>query len=465
MIKLVSNDIQYSFEEMDFNKRELNKKLVKIATPIAIQGMVVATLSMVDNLMVGFLGETELAAVGIASQIFTIHYLVLFGLLSGSATFMAQFYGTRDHANIRKVTGFAFTLLSAWGVLCFVLSNCFTDGILSIFTGDQAVRAIAATYVRINSLSFFLLPFTAPMEMAFKTTQQVRLPMVVSIVVFSSNTLINYVLIFGKFGLPALGVAGAAIGTVTARALEVIIDAYFAFRKKNVFCGSVRSYFGWNPELIRRVIKNATPTTINELLWSLGQSMFVAAFNRIGTTAYAAYQAANVIFNIFNFAAFSIGDAALILIGEKLGEGDKDYTWKLSTYIINVTIIVSLTIGVAAALISWPLSGLFKLSVTGRTYAFYILIIFGATMFIDMFNGIMITGILRAGGDTRFAMYVECGSIWLIAVPLAFLAALVWHLPIYLALLVTRGECVIRASILLRRYLSRKWMNTVIEDL
>jgi putative MATE family efflux protein len=334
-----------------------------------------------------------------------------------------------------------------------------------VYTGDQAVRAIAAEYIRINSLSFFLLPFIAPMEMAFKTTQQVRLPMIVSIVVFSSNTLINYILIFGKLGFPALGVAGAAIGTVTARVLEVCIDAFFAFRKQNVFCGSVRSYFGWNPELIRRVIKNATPTTINELLWSLGQSMFVAAFNRIGTTAYAAYQAANVIFNIFIFAAFSIGDAALILIGEKLGEGDKAYTWKLANHIIKVTIIVSLIIGGAAILMSWPLSGMFRLSAEGRRSAFYVLIVLGATMFVDMFNGVMITGVLRGGGDTRFAMLAECGCIWLIAVPLAFLAALVWHLPIYLALLVIRAESFIRAFILLKRYISRKWMNTVIENL
>lgn len=450
---------------MIINRKSLNRKLIRIATPIAVQGMIVATLSMVDNLMVGFLGETELAAVGIAAQIFMVHYMVLFGLLSGSATFMAQFYGTRDDANIRKVTGFAFTLLCAWGVLCFVLTNCFTNELLSVYTADPAVRVLAAQYVRINSISFFLMSFTAPMEMAFKATQQVRIPMIVSMVVFASNTLINYILIFGKLGFPAFGVAGAAIGTVAARTLEVIIDAFFAFRKKNMFCGNVRSYFGWDPELVRRVIKNATPTTVNELLWGLGQTMYVAAFNRIGTTAYAAYQAANVIFNIFNFAAFSVGDAALILVGEKLGEGDKEYTWALSKHIIKVGIVLSLIIGGFTVILAKPLSGVFNLSDTGKTYAYYTLIVFGVTMFADMFNGIMIAGVLRGGGDTRFAMVAECLCIWLIAVPLAFTSALVWHLPIYLALLVTRGESLFRGGILLKRYLSKKWMNTVIEDL
>ena len=450
---------------MEFNKRSLNRKLFMIAAPIAVQGVVSATLSMIDNLMVGFLGEAELAAVGIASQFFMVHYMVLFGILSGSATFMAQFFGTRDYANIRKTVGFAFTLVAVWGMLCFVLVNCFTDGILSLFTDDAEVRALAAVYVRINSPSFLLVAFSAPMEMAFKTTQQVRIPMVTSMIVFISNVLINYVLIFGKLGMPALGVAGAAVGTLSARGLEAVISAYFAFRKGNVFRGTVASYFGWDPELIRRIIRNAAPTTINELLWGLSQSMYVAAFNRIGTTAYAAYQAANSMFNICNFAAFSIGDAALILIGEKLGEGDREYTWKMSKHLIKVSVLLSLVIGAAVIIAAGPLSGVFRLTDLGKTYTYYILIVFGVTMVGDMFNGLIIVGVLRAGGDTRFAMYAECGCIWLISVPLAFLSAVVWHLPIYLALLVTRSEILVRAGILLWRYLSKKWMNTVIEDL
>ena len=450
---------------MEFNKKALNRKLVKIATPIAIQGIVSATLSMVDNIMVGFLGETELAAVGVGSQLFMVHYLVLFGILSGSATFMAQFYGTKDMANIRKVIGFDFTLLAVLGTVCFVLVNCFTNGILSVYTEDPAVKALAAQYVRINSLSFLLLAISSPLEMAFKATQQVRIPMLISNVIFFTNIAINYVLIFGKLGFPKMGVAGAAIGTISSRIIEVLMNSYFAFRENNEFCGKVRSYFGWDRELVKRIIKNATPTTINEFFWSFGQTMYVAAFSRISTTAYAAYQAANSIFNIFNFAAFSIGDATLILVGEKLGEGDMEYTWKLSKHLIKACLLSGFAIGTITVLLSEPLSGIFKLSEAGRMYTRYILIILGLTMATDLYNGLQIAGILRAGGDTKFAMISESMCIWLIAVPLAFTASLVWHLPVHLALLVTRTEMFIRAAILTKRYLSKKWMNTVITDL
>ena len=450
---------------MEFNKKSLNRKLVKIATPIAIQGIVSATLSMVDNIMVGFLGETELAAVGVGSQLFMVHYLVLFGILSGSATFMAQFYGTRDMGNIRKVIGFDFTLLAVLGAVLFILVNCFTNSILSVYTEDPAVKALAAQYVRINSLSFLLLAVSSPLEMAFKATQQVRIPMLISNVIFFTNIAINYVLIFGKLGFPKMGVAGAAIGTISSRIIEVLMNSFFAFRTRNEFCGKLRSYFGWDRELVKRIIKNATPTTVNEFFWSFGQTMYVAAFSRISTTAYAAYQAANSIFNIFNFAAFSIGDAALILIGEKLGEGDMDYTWKLSKHLIKASLVAGLAIGTITVLLSQPLSGIFKLTDMGKMYTRYILIVFGATMAADLFNGLQIAGILRAGGDTKFAMISESACIWLIAVPLAFTASLVWHLPVHLALLVTRTEMIIRGAILAKRYLSKKWMNTVITDL
>ena len=450
---------------MDFDNRTLNRKLVKVAAPIAVQGVISATLSMVDNIMVGFLGETELAAVGVGSQLFMVHYLVLFGILSGSATFMAQFYGTKDMANIRKVIGFDFTLLAVFGAAVFLLVNGFTYGILSVYTEDPAVKALAAQYVRINSLSFILLAVSAPLEMAFKSTQQVRIPMIISYVIFFTNITINYVLIFGKFGFPRMGVAGAAVGTLSSRIIEVLMNSFFAFRSKNEFCGKVRSYFGWDRELVKRIIKNATPTTVNEFFWSFGQTMYVAAFSRIGTTAYAAYQAANSIFNIFNFAAFSIGDAALILIGEKLGEGDMEYTWKLSVHIIKACLLTGTVIGAITILLSSPLSGIFNLTEAGKMYTRYILIVFGATMAADLFNGLQVAGILRAGGDTKFAMISESTCIWLIAVPLAFTASLVWHLPVHLALLVTRTEMLIRAAILTKRYLSKKWMNTVITDL
>lgn len=450
---------------LDFDNGALYGKLAKIAIPISIQGVVSATLGLVDNLMVGSLGEAELAAVGIATQLFHIHYMLLFGFISGTATFMAQFYGTKDFQNIKKVLGFAITVAAFAGIIFFILGFGCTDAVLRIYANDPAIIALARPYVKICSFTFFSLAVSVPVEMAFKATQQTKVPMLISIVVFSSNVCLNYILIFGKFGAPALGVAGAAVGTAVARCLEVMIAVIFVMRKSNCFHGAIKAYFGWNKDMVIRMLKNSAPTTLNEFLWQLGQSMYVAAFSRIGTTAYAAFQAAAAINSIFSYAAFSVGDATLILVGEKLGEGKKDETYVLAKKLLKIGTGFGVLVGLLLIICAKPLVGLFNLTSLGKTYCFRILLVNGLCMGLSLYNGINITGTLRGGGDTKFAMIAESSCVWCVAVPLAFISALVLNLPIYLAVLVVRIEDVVKLFILTKRFLSKKWMNNVISGL
>lgn len=451
--------------EVVIDKKQLNRKLARLAIPIAIQGIVSSTLSLVDNLMVGFLGETELAAVGVGSQIFSIHYMLLFGLIGGSATFMAQFYGSEDMKNIRKVVGLDITILAGVAVAFFVGVHFFMDSILGFYTHDPAVHELARQYVKINSFNFFFLAISAPMEMSFKATQQTRIPMISSSLIFTTNTFLNYVLIFGKFGAPKMGVAGAALATATARFLDVVLMLFFIARNKNVFKGAIKTYFGWDSSFVKRVIKNATPTTINELMWSLGQSMYVAAFNRIGTTEYAAFQAANTVSNIFSFAGFSIGDATLIMVGEKLGDGKKEETWEISKHLLKVGTVLGVILGLSLMAVAWPLANLFNLSPLGKTYTFKVLLVIGAFLWLHLYNGIHVTGTLRGGGDTRFAMLAEISCVWFVAVPLAFISAVIWKVPIHWAVAIVRLEEVTKFFILTKRYLSKKWMNVMIKGL
>lgn len=450
---------------LDLDNGTLYKKLAKIAIPISIQGVVSATLGLVDNLMVGSLGEAELAAVGIATQLFSLHYMLLFGFISGTATFMAQFYGTKDFHNIRRVLGFAMTVAAIAGVIFFVLGFGFTDAVLKIYTDDPTIIALARPYVKICSIVFFTLAVSFPLEMGFKTTQQTKVPMLISVVVFSTNVCLNYILIFGKFGAPALGVAGAAVGTAVARLLQVIISISCAARKSNCYHGPLKEYFGWSREMVIRMLKNSTPTTCNEFLWQLGQSMYVAAFARIGITAYAAFQAAAAINSLFTYAGFSIGDATLILVGERLGKGQKDEAYALSKKLLKVGFVIGIVLGGLLILCSMPLVNLFNLSTLGKTFCFRILLVYGLTMWLGLYNGMQITGTLRGGGDTKFAMIAETLCVWTVAVPLAFISALVWELPIFLAVLVVKLEDAVKCIVMTKRFLSKKWMKNMIGGL
>lgn len=444
---------------------ELLRMMGKVALPIAIQSLIGSSLNLIDNLMVGSLGEMELNAVGVSVQIFFINWMLLFGFTSGSATFISQFYGVRDLKNIKRTTGFALTVAMCIGLVFFIASMVFPQYILRIFTKFPEVIELGVSYVRTGSFCFLLLAITQPFVVALRATQQTKLPLYASVTALITNTFLNYVFIFGKFGAPALGVQGAALATVFARAVELSIILYLVFGRKNIVAGKPSEYFGYTRELAGRIVKNALPTTINETMWGLGTSLYIAAFARISITAGAAIQACNTINNIFSMAAFSIGDAVLILVGQKLGEGKVDLAYEMSKKMTVMGLIIGVIMGAGVILAGDSLLVLFDFTEEGTAAASKILIIYGATLWLGLYNGLHITGTLRCGGDTRFAMFTEVGTVWLIGVPAAFLTSLYLEWPIYFALLAVKSEELVKCVILTKRYLSKKWLNNVIHGL
>lgn len=445
--------------------RDLFSMMGKVALPIALQSLIGSSLSFIDNLMVGSLGELELNAVGVSVQVFFIYWMLLFGFTGGMGTFISQFYGVMDFKNIRKTTGFALSAAAGVSLLFFVAGFFFPEYILRIFTKYPEVIEAGVGYVRICSFTFLFLAVTQPFTVALRATQQSALPLAASVIAFATNTFLNWVFIFGKLGAPALGVEGAALATAIARLLEMLIILFEVFVLKNKIAGHFREFFSYSKELAARIIRNALPTTANETLWGIGTSMYVAAFARIGISEGAAVQACNTINNMFALAAFSIGDAVLILVGQKLGEGKTELAYNMSRKMIRMGFIVGVLFGTGVIIAGEPLLGLFSFSEQGAAYAFRILIVYGATMWLTLYNAIHVTGTLRCGGDTKFAMITETGTVWLIGVPLAFITSLYLHMPIYLAVLAVKIEEVVKAIFLTRRYYSRKWLKTVIKGI
>lgn len=458
-------EIQMAEERLDKNTRLLYRTLIRVALPIALQSLIGSSLNLVDNMMVGSLGEEPLAAVGVGVQIFLIFWMICYGFCSGCATFMAQFWGTEDLPHIRKTIGFAVMCCTGVG-LFFALAGFFAPGtIMRIFTNIPEIIEIGVPYIKICSPCFLCTAICVPFETALRATQQTHIPLFVSIAVFSTNTFLNYVFIFGSFGAPRMGVAGAALATTIARVVQLIAILCVVFVRKNKIAGRLSEYFGWHKEFVVRVVKNSIPTTFNEMLWALGFSMYVAAFARIGATEYAAVQASNTIQNLLQMAGFSIGDALLILVGQRLGEGKLDEAYGLAKRLLRIAVFVGLAFGGLLILVAKPLLGLFAFTPEGNRYAFFILIVYGATMVFTLYNGINVTGVLRCGGDTRFAMFIDVGSVWCIGVPLAFLSALVFHWPIYFCVLAVKIEEMTKCGILTWRFLSRKWVRNVIHDI
>ena len=441
------------------------KQVGLIAGPIALQSLIASSLNLIDNLMIGGLGELALNAVGVSAQIFFIFWMLIFGFTSGNATFMAQFFGSKDFVNIRRTTGFALTVNFCVGVLFFLVAFLLPKSVLMVFTNIPEVIEAGIPYVRTGSFCFLLIPITQSFTIALRATQQTHLPLISSVTGFCTNTFLNYCLIYGHFGMPRLEIQGAAVATVFSRLVEMSILFYFVFARNNIIKGEIREYFSYSREMARRIVKNAIPTTINETLWGLGTAMYVAAFARIGVTAGAAYQACNTISNIFSMLAFSVGDAALIMIGQKLGEGKKEEAYEMGKRMLLLAVSIGIVMGGVSLIFGKPILGLFNFTPAGADMAWKTFIVFACMLWLDVFNGTLVVGILRCGGDTKFAAFADVGPVWLYGVPVAFLTALKFGWPIYFAVLAVRLGEVIKGVLLIVRFLSRKWVNIVIKDL
>ncbi|MDR1028494.1 MAG: MATE family efflux transporter [Clostridiales Family XIII bacterium] len=439
-------------------------KLLRVALPISLQSLIASSLSLVDNLMVGHLGETELAAVGLSTQIHFIFWMILFGFNGGTTTYMAQFWGKRDLQSIRRVTGISLSISFCVGLLFFLISIFFPRTVLGIFTDIPEVIDLGEDFVRFSAVIFLTWSIVVPFTAALKATQQTSVPLKISIVVFATNTILCLVFIFGLFGAPKLGIMGACLATATSRTLELIIYIIVVFARKNLIAGPIREFFSWEKPLFVKVIRNAIPTAVNEAMWGIGISAYNAAFGRMGVTEFAAVQAGNTIQNLFALACFSMGDAMLILVGEKLGKGELDEGYRLAGRIMKVALIVGVSAGALLLITSRLIVGLFGFTSEGRWYATLILLIYGVFLFIKIHNSTIITGVLRAGGDTLFAMFAEILCVWAIGVPIAFFAALYLKLPIYLVVLCVQAEETVKFFLTRWRYRSKKWVRNLVNE-
>lgn len=446
------------------NNKSLLKTMAAVALPIALQSLIGSSLNLVDNLMVGSLGEAELNAVGVSVQFYFVHWMLLYGFTSGTATFMAQYFGVKDFHNIRKTVGFALTVTVSVSMLFFLTALIFPHYVLRIFTRFPEIIELGSGYVRTCAPAFLFTAVTVPFTSALRATQQTRLPLYISGAAFLTNTFLNYLLIFGSWGAPKLGVAGAALATMIARGLEMSLILYMVFGRKNKLCGPIREFFSYTKSSAVKIVKNAVPTTINETMWGLGTSLYVAAFARIGVTEGAAVQACSTINNLFIMAAFSIGDATLILVGQKLGEGKLDYAYQLAKKMVKIGLVIGLAAGGLLIVFGKPLLSLFEFTDRGAHFALLILIVYGCTMWLTVYNAVNVTGVLRCGGDTRFAMLAEVLAVWCVGVPVAFLTALVLQWPIYFAVLAVKLEDVVKGIAVTKRFFSKKWVKNVISE-
>ena len=445
-----------------FRDKTFMQAMLSLAIPVAFQQFITAGLNMVDVVMVGQLGEASIAALGLANQVFFLLVLFLFGVTSGMAIFTAQFWGKGDEENIRKVLGICLTVAISVGLLFTLAAILIPATVLGFYTEDPKVIALGSSYLRIVGFSYIFMAITTSYFAVLRSITLVKMTVIVSVIAIVLKTSLGYLLIFGIGGLPALGVRGAAIGTTFGWVFECVLIIVLVYALKTPLAVNPLTFFHFDRAFLGAVLRTAMPAAANEVLWSVGITVYNAVYAHIGTDAIASVQISATVEEIAFVFFIGLGNACAIMIGNKIGEKEKDDAFEYGRRFTILTVLVALLAGVIILFLREPVVGLYAISPLAANNARRLMLIFAASAWLRSINFILFVGALRAGGDTRYAMFMELFSIWTIGVPAALIGGFVLRLPVYGVYMLVLLEELVKVFIITHRYLSRKWIHDLV---
>lgn len=447
-----------------FLDKKFYKTLFVLALPIIIQNLLMSSLSMADTIMVGALGDIAVAAVGVGNQVNFLVQLFMFGIAGGSSIFISQFWGKKDKDNIKKTIGLSVTSSLIVGVIGTIIVLFGSSFIARIFSDDILIINQVVTYLKITASSYIINAITIGLAFSLRSIEDSKSPMIVSAIGVGTNIFLNYCLIFGKFGMSELGVAGAAIATVIARFVEAILLILIA-RKNEVLKGRFSEFFDFNLDFIKEVYKAVIPVLLNEICWGIGNFLYSVAYGQIGTEAIASIQICINVQNIFMVLGMSMSSAALVMIGNQIGADSKEIARDYGRKFVVLSFLIGFIVGIALIISSKSIIELFNVSNDVKMYSVLILNIFAILSPIRMMNLVIIVGILRGGGDAGYALKAEAIPMWCIGVPLAFIGAMFLKLEIHYVIIMVSLEEIIKLILVMRRLKSGKWVKSVIKNI
>ncbi len=436
------------------------RTVFSLVLPMALQNLINVAVTSADVVMLGWVGETALSASSLAGQVQFIMTLFFFGLTSGAAVLTAQYWGKKDTRTIEKVLGITLRFSLSIALLFTLAVLLFPAPIMHIFTSDQAVINEGVRYLRVVAVSYLMMSVTMVYLNIMRSVERVVISTVVYLVSLLTNIVLNSIFIFGLLGLPAMGIAGAALGTVVARGVELAIVLVYSHRNQ-VVRFSLRDLFVQDRLLFRDFLRYSIPVTANELMWGLGTSMNAVVIGHLSSSVVAANSVAQVARQLATVVAFGIANAAAIVIGKAIGEDRYEAAKLYSRRFIKLTLIAGCA-GAAVILLVRPIViSALTLSVEAQGYLSFMMFVMSYFVIGQAVNTTMVVGIFRAGGDTKFGLFLDVSTMWGCSILLGALAAFVfqWSVPVVYVLLMS--DEIIKLPFTAVHYRRMSWLRNV----
>lgn len=437
------------------------RTVVNIALPITLQSLLQSSFSVIDQIMTGQLGSTSIAGIGLGGKFASLFSVLVSAVAAAAGIMIAQYIGKKDEREVSRsffMNGMVVVILA---ILFTVLCSIFPSQIMGIYTKDGMTKAVAADYLRILALSYFPLAVTNLLATLLRCMEAARIPLYAGIAAAIINTGLNYLLIFGKFGFPQMGVRGAALATVVSQIFGCILTLllFFKYYKKQ----RLHLTFVWrvHKDSGMQYLGILLPILVCEFFWSLGENVYAAVYGHIGTDDFAAMTLTTPIQVLFIGALNGVAQAAGILIGKSLGREEYEKAYEESKKLMRYGLAGSLILSVILLLSSRYYVKIYQVEESVRILTSQILVVFALIAPVKVQNMILGGGIIRSGGKTKYVMAIDFIGTWIFGVPLALLSAFVWKWSIpYVYFLLSLEECV-RLGISLLVFRQKTWMKSL----
>ena len=437
------------------------KKVTLIAVPIALQGLITTGVNMMDTIMIGAVGETQLSAVSLANQFINIFHIFCMGIGMGASVLVARYYGMKDQNSLRNTVTIMLRLCLAMASIFCIATILMPEAIMRIYTVEEPIIETGIEYLNWSIVSYFFLGLSLTCTIVLRNVGQVKIPLYTSIGAFFVNVGANYIFIFGKFGAPRMEAAGAALGTLIARVFEFAVICGYLFLKDKEIGYRFRNLFDKVGKLWREYIRISIPVLVSDGILALGNNSVAMVIGRLGESFVAANAVTAVTQQLSSVVISGFSQAGAIVTGYTLGEGDRKKAHDQGYAFLGLGIVFGLIAAGIVMVISGPMIGAYDLSPQTQEIAKQLMLSIEIIIVFQATNSIMTKGVLRGGGDTKVLMLADNIFLWVASIPLGYLAGLVLHLPAFWIYFALKIDQVLKAIWCVIRLRSGKWIKKI----
>ena len=439
------------------------KDLRNVVQPMAIQNLISSAVNSADVIMLGYIGQTAIAASSLAGNVAFILFMISTGLSSGLVMLGAQYWGKKDTEAIKTLLGIGLRICCSVEIIVACIAAFYPRILMLIFTKDSALIAEGCKYLRAASFSYVCLSFSQMFQAGFKSIERVKIVTITSTTSLFLNIGLNAVFIFGLLGVPKMGITGVGIATSIARFIEMVICFIYAGHQTDIKF-SVSCVFRRNKLLTRDFFKYSLPAVGNELVWGSAFAMYSVIMGHLGEDIVAANSVVNTVRQLGSVLCFGMAYGGAIVVGKYMGAGDMAVAERNASRLARVTIF-SGVLGAVLLICLYPvLPYIADLNETAAHYRNILLFINAYSLIGASINTVLICGIFRAGGDSKFGFVADIINMWCVSVPLGLLAAFVFKLPplwVYFILFLDEFE---KMPFVIHHYFKKGWLRNITRD-